>query len=100
MTTKETTAPTLPEKAPNAYVGIFTDAKIQASINKVRARLADGQSGLVLHVDDRGEYSLSVVQRLGSHVSVEALVAYDGAGPWTTFDRNKLKLQAELIAKW
>lgn len=92
--------PGLPVTLPNAYVGMFTDAKIQASINKVKTRLAEGQSGLVLHVDDKGEYSLSVVQRFGQFVSVEAIVAYDGSGPWTGFDKNKLKVQAELIAKW
>ena len=93
-------ADALPTTLPNSYIGLFTDAKIQASINKVKSRLAEGQSGLVLHVDDKGEYSLSVVQRIGPHVSVEAIVAYDGSGPWQGFDRDRLKVQAELIAKW
>lgn len=88
----------LPVINDNKYLGIFSNDAIQASINKVREKLADGQSGLVIHADTGGKISASIVQRMGDHISIEAAAIMDMSSG--KFDREHLMAQAELIAKW
>lgn len=81
------------------YIGIFSEENIQKQINRAAEKLGDKQSGLVAHIDSDGELSVSLVQRLGSVVSVEATGVMDISEGFK-FDKEHLKLQAELIAKW
>lgn len=94
-----TTPIPVPKPEENHYIGVFTDSRIQASIDRVISKLDDGQSGLVVHLDSKGEASASVVQRFGSHVSVELAAVLDVKDGFK-FDKEKLAYQAEVVVKW
>lgn len=81
------------------YVGLFTETAIQEQINRAAEKLPDGKSGLVAHIDNQGEASVSLVQRMGEHVSVEAVAVMDIKEGFK-FDKEHLKVQGELIAQW
>lgn len=81
------------------YIGMFTEENIQAAINHAADKLGDGKSGMVAHIDNQGEVSLSVVHRFGEHVSVEA-IGIMNASEGFKFDKSHLTVQAELIAEW
>lgn len=81
------------------YIGMFTESNIQKYINDAATKLGDGKSGLVAHIDNQGEATLSVIQRFGDHVSVEATGVMDIRQGFK-FDKDHLRLQAELIAEW
>jgi hypothetical protein len=81
------------------YIGAFTEAAIQGAIDRAGSKLKENESGLVVHLDDKGEFSVSVIQKIGSHVSVEVAGVMDTTQGFT-FDKEKIRLQAELIARW
>jgi hypothetical protein len=81
------------------YIGMFTEEAIQKQINRAAEKLGNGKSGLVAHIDNQGEVSVSVVQRFGEIISVEAIGIMDTSEGFK-FDKEHLKVQAELIARW
>lgn len=81
------------------YIGIFTEDHIQRAIDRAATKLGEGKSGLVAHVDNQGEASLSIVKRFGNTVSVEFTGVMDTRQGFK-FDKDHLRLQAELIAQW
>ena len=81
------------------YIGIFTEERIQKSIERAAEKLGDGESGLVAHVDDKDEVSVSVIKRFGTSISIEAVLAYDISQGFN-FDKDKLAIEANLVWKW
>ncbi len=81
------------------YIGMFTEDSIQKAINRAGEKLSNGQSGLVVHLDSQDEFSVSVIQRFGDHISVEAAGVMDTSDGFK-FDKEHLRAQAELIARW
>ena len=81
------------------YIGMFSEENIQKAITHAASKLGDGKSGLVAHLDSDGQVSISLVQRIGPHVSVEATGIMD-ISKGVRFNKDRLKAQAELIAKW
>lgn len=81
------------------YIGLFTEDVIQKAIDRAGEKLAPGQSGLVVHLDTRDEFSVSVIQRIGDHISVEAAGVMDTSDGFK-FDKEHLRAQGELIARW
>jgi predicted alpha/beta hydrolase family esterase len=79
---------------PTAIVTVkrFDDPALQAAIERAMAQLsADKRGAFVAHADGSGA-SVSAVERIGSHVSIEGALLY----PW----RGKLEGEAELVASW
>lgn len=81
------------------YIGRFTETAIQNAIDRAGEKLGEGESGLVVHLDSNDEFSVSVIKRFGEHVSVEAAGVMDTSDGFK-FDKEHLKFQAELVAKW
>ena len=81
------------------YIGVFSEAAIQKAINRAGEKLGDGQSGLVVHLDSQNEFSVSLIQRVGDHISVEAVSVMDTKDGFK-FDKEHLSVQGEIIAKW
>lgn len=81
------------------YIGKFTEEAIQNAIDRAGEKLGDGESGLVVHLDSKDEFSISVIHRFGEHVSVEAAGVMNTSDGFK-FDKDHLKFQAEFIARW
>jgi len=85
------------------YVGMFTgsalDDSIQNAINRGAARLGEGQSGIVVHLDTRGEFSASLVKRFGNIISVEGAAILDTSKGFK-FDKEHLAVEGELIVRF
>ena len=81
------------------YIGVFSEENIQKAITYAAAKLGEGKSGLIAHIDSDGNATVSLVQRIGGNVSIEATGVMDFSTGFK-FDKNHLKAQAELIAKW
>ena len=81
------------------YIGVFSEENIQKAITHAASKLGTASSGLVAHVDSDGQISISLIQRLGPHISIEATGIMQ-ATKGMKFDKEHLKAQAELIAKW
>lgn len=71
----------------------FSDDGLQAAIDKAMADLpADKQGAFVAHADTNGALTVSVVERIGPHISIKAGAIY----PWG----GKLSAGAEVVASW
>lgn len=82
------------------YIGKFTEDAIQTAIDRAGEKLGEGESGLVIHLDSQDEFSVSVIKRFGEHVSVEAAGVMNTSDGLFKFDKEHLKFQAEIIARW
>ena len=81
------------------YIGMFTEDAIQKAIDRAGDKLGEGESGLVVHLDSSNEFSVSLIKRFGDKISVEAAGVMDTSDGFK-FDKEHLKVQAELIYKW
>ena len=82
-----------------AYIGMFTEEAIQKTIDRVADRVGPQGFALIAHLDSDGEASISVVKKIGTHVSVEAAGIMDISEGFK-FDKKHLKAKAEVIASW
>ncbi len=80
------------------YIGKFTEEAIQKAIDRAGEKLGDGESGLVAHVDDRDEVSISIIKRFGDTISIESAAVMDVSDGYK-FDKEHLRLEANLIWK-
>ena len=81
------------------YIGKFTEEAIQKAIDRCADRVGPQGFALVAHIDTDGEASVSVVKKIGDHVSVEASGIMDITNGFK-FDKKHLKAKAEVIASW
>lgn len=77
----------------------FGQAIIDRAIDRAAVKLGEGQSGVVVHLDGQGEVSASLIQRFGDHLLITAAVGLD-TSRGMVFDKEHLRWQAEIIAKW
>lgn len=78
-----------------AIIGLnrFSDDGLQAAIDKAMSDLpADKQGAFVVHADAAGGLTVSVVERIGPHVTIKAGAIY----PWG----GKISAGAEVVASW
>lgn len=85
------------------YVGMFSgsalDDSIQNAINRAGSVLGDGQSGIVVHLDTKGELSASVIKKFGDIVSVEGAAVLDTSHGYH-FDKEHLSIEGNLIVRF
>ena len=80
------------------YIGMFTEQALQQQIDAAGARLT-GNSGLVLHADTGGDVHLSLIEKVGDHISVEGTIALDASNGFH-FDKEHLVGKVEIVAEW
>ena len=80
-------------------IGIFSDSKIQAQIDRCIDKVGPTGWGLIAHADSDGEATVTLVKKIGDHLSVEVAGVMDYSDGFK-FDREHLKLQAEVIGGW
>jgi hypothetical protein len=90
----------LPTTTPPGYIGVFSDPEVQAPIDALIKRLSPGQSGFALHYDINNALTLSIVQRVGSHISVEFAMSVPKGDNTFSFDPSRLKVEAQLLGTW
>lgn len=81
------------------YIGMFTEAALQAQIDAAAQKLGEANSGLVLHADTNGDVHLSLIQRAGDHISVEGTIALDTSNGFK-IDPEHIVGKVDLVAKW
>ena len=81
------------------YIGIFTEENIQKTLDHVYEKMGDSSNGLVAHLDSDGEASISYVKKINGTWSVEVVGIAD-LSDGIKFDKEHLKAQAEILAKW
>lgn len=81
------------------YIGIFSEENIQKRIDDVYEKMGDCKNGLIAHLDSNGEASISYVKKLNDIWSIEINTKADFSDG-LKFDKEHLKGQAEIIAKW
>ncbi len=84
---------------PSTYIGAFSDAKLQAAIDRAGANLAPGKTRIILHADTDNNVYLSAVKKLGDHISVEGAVVLDTSQGWK-FDAQHLSAEAQIVAEF
>jgi hypothetical protein len=87
------------DDTPHALLGVFGQDAIDRAIARAGATLGDGKSGVVIHLDDHGEVSASVIKRFGDHVTVEGAAMLDTSTGWK-FDRAHLAVKGEVVISW
>ena len=78
---------------------LFGQEAIDRAIARAGAKLADGHGAVVVHLDNQGEFSASVVTRIGDHVTVEGAAVLDTSDGWK-FDKEHLRVQGEIVISW
>ena len=81
------------------YIGMFTEEAIQRNLDRCAGKVGPQGFALVAHIDSEGEASVSVIKKIGDHISVEASGIMDIREGFK-FDKKHLKAQAEVIASW
>ncbi len=80
------------------YIGMFTEDKIQLAINQAAENLEAGKTRVVLHGGE-GEAYVSLVKKLGDHVSVEAAVILD-TSDGIHFDKEHLDYGFQIVGEF
>jgi hypothetical protein len=80
-------------------IGIFSNAAIQAQIDKCIAKVGPLGWALIAHADSNGEGTVTLVKKIGTHLSIEVAGVMDYSDGFK-FDKEHLKAQAEVIGNW
>jgi hypothetical protein len=80
-------------------IGLFADANIQAQIDRCASKVGPQGWALIAHADTDGKATVTLVKKIGDHLSVEVAGVMDYSEGFK-FDREHLKAQAEVIGSW
>lgn len=80
------------------YIGMFTEESLQKQITDAATRL-EGKSGFVLHGDTNGDVHLSLIEKIGDHISVEGTIALDASNGFN-FSKEHWAGKIEVIGTW
>jgi hypothetical protein len=80
-------------------IGLFSDATIQAQIDRCASKVGPQGWALIAHTDTNGEATVTLVKKIGPHLSVEVVGVMDYSDGFK-FDKEHLKAQAEVIGSW
>ena len=80
-------------------VGIFSDSALQAQIDRCASKVGPQGWALIAHADTNGEATVTLVKKIGDHLSIEALGVMDYSDGFK-FDKEHLKAQVEVVGSW
>jgi len=80
-------------------IGVFSDSAIQAQIDRCIGKVGPQGWALIAHADSDGEGTVTLVKKIGSHLSVEVAGVIDYSSGFK-FDKEHLKIQAEVVGSW
>ena len=80
-------------------IGVFSDAALQAQIDRCIDKVGPQGWALIAHADSDGEAIVTLVKKIGTHLSVEVAGVMDYSEGFK-FDKEHLKGQVEVVGRW
>jgi len=80
-------------------IGVFANAAIQAQIDRLIDKVGPRGWALIAHADSAGIGTVSLVKKIGNHLSIEAAAIMDYS-EGLKIDKEHLIAQAEVIVSW
>ena len=80
-------------------IGIFTDSALQAQSDRCIDKVGPQGWALIAHADTDGVGTVTLVKRIGTHMSIEVAGVMDYSEDFK-FDKEHLKGQVEVVGSW